>query len=74
MPEKTFGQFIRAERELLSLTIEEASKNLGVSQTTLYHWEHDKKKPSKKHIRDIASLYCVSVKKLVQLLYKQEEK
>ena len=68
MPEKTLGQFIRKERELLSYTIEEVAKELKVNAATIYHWEHDKKVPNKKHIRAIANLYCVSVKKLISLI------
>ena len=70
MPEKTFGETIRNERELMCLTLEEVAKELGVSRTTIHSWEHNKKKPNKRHIRAIAELYCVSAKKLVQLLNK----
>ena len=68
--DQTFGQFIRKERENLSYTIEEVANELKVNAATIYHWEHDKKKPNKKHVRAIADLYCVSAKKLVQLLGK----
>ena len=70
MPDKTFGEVIREERELICLSIEEVAKELGVSRTTIYAWEHNKKKPHKRHIRAIAELYCISAKKLVQLLNK----
>ena len=66
----TFGKFILKEREILSLTIEEVANKLQVNPATIYHWEHDKKKPNKKHVRAIADLYCVSTKKLVELLGK----
>lgn len=68
--DQTLGKFIKKERELLSLTIEEVATKLKVNPATIYHWEHDKKKPNKKHVRAIADLYCVSAKKLVQLLGK----
>lgn len=70
MDQKSFGDFIRKERELLSFTMEEVANKLSVSRSTLYAWENNKKKPSKKHIRAIAELYCISTKKLVQLLGK----
>lgn len=70
MPDKTFGEVIKEERELLCLTLEEVAKEIGVSVTTIYAWEHNKKKPHKRHIRAIAEFYCVSTKKLVQLLNK----
>ena len=66
--EQTFGQFIKKERELISYTIEEVATELKVNPATIYHWEHDKKKPNKKHIRALADLYCVSVKKLISLI------
>ena len=66
--DQTLGKFIKKERELLSLTIEEVATQLKVNPATIYHWEHDKKKPNKKHIRAIAELYCVSVKKLISLI------
>ena len=66
--DQTLGKFIKKERELLSLTIEEVATELKVNPATIYHWEHDKKKPNKKHIRAIAELYCVSVKKLISLI------
>lgn len=64
----TFGERIRKERELCSFSTEEASKELGVDRTTLYAWEMNKRKPSKKNVRKIAELYCVSVRELVSLL------
>jgi len=66
--DQTLGKFIKKERELLSLTIEEVATKLKVNPATIYHWEHDKKTPNKKHIRAIAELYCVSVKKLISLI------
>lgn len=66
--DQTLGKFIKKERELLSLTIEEVATKLSVNPATIYHWEHDKKIPNKKHIRAIAELYCVSVKKLISLI------
>jgi len=68
MPEKTFGEVIRAERELMCFTIEEAAKLLKVDRTTLYAWETNKRKPHKRHIREIAELYAIDKKTLVELL------
>ena len=64
----TFGEFIKREREQFSFGVEEAADLLGVNRATLYQWETNKKRPSKKNVRKIAELYAVKVHDLVNLL------
>ena len=50
---------LKALRTNSGLTLDEASKKIGVSKFTLYNYEHFKTQPSKEKIDKILELYGV---------------
>lgn len=54
------GYSLKAIRINLDLTLEEASKLIGISKFTLYNYEHYKTMPDNKKIKQIMEAYDVS--------------
>lgn len=55
---------LKAIRVNLGLTLEEASKLIGISQYTLYNYEHGRTAPSIELSKKIAKVYNVEIDKI----------
>lgn len=64
---------MKAIRIDLGLTLEEASKLIGVSKYTLYNYEHFKTIPSAEKIKKIMQAYNVSYSEIRFLPNKNEK-
>ena len=60
-----FGDKLKALREENAMDINSLAEELGVCRQSIYHWEHNKKKPNRKYIRQIAKIFKVDVKQLI---------
>lgn len=56
---------MRAARTNAGLTQEEASKRLGISETTLRNWESGKSTPRASKFPDICRLYNCPIENLI---------
>lgn len=64
---------LRAMRINLGLTLEEASKLIGVSKYTLFNYEHFKTTPDNERIKRIMNAYRVSYNE-IRFLPNENEK
>ncbi len=64
---------LKALRTDSGMTLDEASKKLGISKYTLYNYEHFKTQPSKEKIDKILELYGVTYDD-IRFLPKDNEK
>ena len=47
---------IKTLREAMLLTLEEMAEQVGVTQRTVWRWEHNQAKPRARHCRKMAAL------------------
>ena len=64
---KTLGERIAYYRKENNMQTTTLSRELGISRTTLYQWEHDKVIPKLDDIIKIANALSISVYKLIPL-------
>ena len=64
---KTLGERIASYRKENNMQTTTLSRELGISRTTLYQWEHDKVIPKLDDIIKIANALSISVYKLIPL-------
>ena len=64
---KTLGERISYYRKENNMQTTTLSRELGISRTTLYQWEHDKVIPKLDDIIKIANALSISVYKLIPL-------
>lgn len=70
---KTLGERIAYYRKENNMQTTTLSRELGISRTTLYQWEHDKVIPKLDDIIKIANALSISVYKLIPLSLESTE-
>ncbi len=69
--QKSIGQIIKQQRQLLGLTQEDLSNKLFVSRQTISNWESEKVKPDYEYIIKLSKIFNISVE---QIDCSEEEK
>ncbi|MGC4378630.1 helix-turn-helix transcriptional regulator [Fictibacillus sp. Mic-4] len=74
MEEEKWGRRIRAFRKLKGYTQEELAKDLGISVSVLGEVERGNRKPKEELIKEIASIFQVSIEELMPEQHGKEVK